>query len=233
MLNPILQSEMDGGSCRPQQELSPIDHSASFIPALLSGGDGRMAADPHTGLNKYLCPTGPTPDRICASSCTASPISVPGSDRAPAAFDDSVRTPSSRQQVDRLTALTEAIQARLLRYFGIRGLAQVFLCPSAADALLMTAMLVAAERPGEAMTAILPSASEPATGGPLPALGRAFDGPDSGTSLIECARKTVEISLRSADGSLRQEDEVNATALSRRLTHQNLWRAWQFQKTSP
>lgn len=208
-MNPTLQSEMDGGSCWRERELSSIDHSVSFIPALLSGGDSRIAADPHTGLNKYLCPSVPTPHLICASSCTASPISVPGFDRAAAAFADIVRMPSPRQQADQLTALIEEIQARLLRYFGISALAQVFLCPSGTDALLTTAMLVAAERPGEAITAILPSASETGTGVPMAAVGRAFDGPDSGTPLIESAGKTVEISLRSVDGSPRQEDEVN------------------------
>jgi hypothetical protein len=192
MLNPTLQSEMDGGSCRCERELSSIDHAVDFIPALLSGGDGRIAADPRTGLNKYLCPTVPTRDLICASSCTASPISVPGFDRAAAAFADIVRTPLPRQQADQLTALTEAIQARLLRYFGISGLAQVFLCPSGTDALLTTAMLVAAERPGEAITAILPSASETGTGVPMAAAGRVFDVPNSGTPLIECAAKRLK-----------------------------------------
>jgi hypothetical protein len=209
MLNPTLQSVMDGGSCPRERAISSFDHSVNFVPALLSGGDSRIAADSPTGLNKYLCPTVPTPDLICASSCTASPISVPGFDRAAAAFAEIVRTPSPRQQADRLTTLTEAIQARLLRYFGISALAQAFLCPSGTDALLTTAMFIAAERPGEAITAILPSASETGTGVPMAAVGRVFDGPDSGTPLSDCAGRTVEISLRSADGSPRQEDEVN------------------------
>jgi hypothetical protein len=207
--DPRLQSETDGGSCRLDPELSSIDPAVGFIPALLSGGDGRIAADRLTGLNKYFCPAVPRPDLVCASSCTASPVSVEGFDIAAAAFADIVRTPSPRQQAVRLTALTEAIQARLLRYYGITGLAEVLLCPSGTDALLTTAMLIAAERPGEAITAILPSASETGTGVPMAAAGRVFDGPDSGSPLIECAGKTVEIPLRSANGSPRQEDEVN------------------------
>jgi hypothetical protein len=43
----------------------------------------------------------------------------------------------------------------------------------------------------------------------MAAVGRVFDGPHSGTPLIDCAGKAVEVSLRSADGSPRQEDEVN------------------------
>jgi hypothetical protein len=55
MLIPTPQSEMDSESCRREQKLWPIDQSGSFIPAPLAGGDGRIAADPYTGLNKYLC----------------------------------------------------------------------------------------------------------------------------------------------------------------------------------
>lgn len=210
MLNPTLRSELGSGSWQRKRESSPsIDHSASFIPVLFSGGDSRIVSDPHTGLNKYLCPTMPTPGLVCLSSCTASPISALGFDKAAAAFFDIVQAPSPRQQADRLMALTGGIEARLLRYFGIGALAQVFLCPSGTDALLTTAMLIAAERPDEAMTAILPSASETGTGVPMAAMGRVFDGPHSGTPLIECAGKAVEISLRLADGSPRCEGEVN------------------------
>ena len=105
--------------------------------------------------------------------------------------------------------LSEQIKARLLGYFGAEGVAQAILCPSGTDALLTTAMLLAAERPGEAMTAILPSASETGTGVPMAAMCRVFDGPDSGAPVAGCPGTTVEIPLRSVDGSPRGEDEVN------------------------
>ena len=210
MLIPTLRSETDAKSWRRSPErLPPIDHFGGFVPALFAGGDSRIAFDLNTGLNKYLCPAVPTPDFVCMSSCTASPISVAGFDRAAAAFLDTIQAPSPRQRAERLTALTEAIEARLLRYFGITALAQAFLCPSGTDALLTTALLIAAERPSEVMTAILPSASETGTGVPMAAVGRLFDGPNSGAPVTESAGKTVEISLRSADGSPRCEDEVN------------------------
>lgn len=142
------------------------------------------------------------PGLICASSCTASSRSVPGFDRAAAA--------SPQQQADRLTALTEAVRARLLRYLGISSLAQFFLCSSGTDALSTTAMLI--ERAGGAVTAILPSASETGTKVAMTAMGRVFDGPDGGTPLIECAGKSAETSLRSADGSPRQDEVNNAFA---------------------
>jgi hypothetical protein len=231
------QSKREPLHASPPEASSPLaDHPVGFIQALFSGSDSRIAPDPHTGLNKYLCPTVPTPGLACASSCTASPVSAQGFDRAAEAFSDIVLAPSPRQRVDRLGALTDQIEARLLRYFGVDGLAQAFLCPSGTDALLTTTLLVAEERRGairtapqrgailaaprpgailaaprrgEAMTAILPSASETGTGVPMAAMGCVFDGPDRGTPLTDCVGKVVEIPLRSADGSPRGEDEVN------------------------
>ena len=106
-------------------------------------------------------------------------------------------------------ALTDQIEARLLRYFGAGSLAKVFLCPSGTDALLTTAMIISSERPGEVMTAILPSASETGTGVPMAAVGRVFDGPHIGMPLAGRAGKTVEVSIRSADGSPLSDDKVN------------------------
>lgn len=205
-----LRSQGDAGLRQPEPEpVLSADLAAGFIPALFSGGDSRIATDPRTGLNKYLCTPTPAPDLVCASSCTASPVSAQGYRKALDAFSGIALATSPRQQADRLAALADKIEARLLRYFGVAGLAQVLLCPSGTDALLTTAMLLAAERPGKAMTAILPAASETGTGVPMAAVGRLFDGPDSGTPLTDCTGTTVEIPLRSADGAPRSGDAVN------------------------
>jgi hypothetical protein len=221
MLSVTLLPETDGEPWRPKRGPVPlIDHSIGFISALFSGGDSRIAINPHTGLNKYLCPIVPMPDVVCASSCTASPVSVLGFDRAADVFSDIVLSSSARQRADHLKDLIDQIEARLLRYFRASTLARAFLCPSGTDALLTTAMLVAAERPEQAITAILPSASETGTGVPMAAAARTFDGADSGKPLCGCAGQTVEIPLRSADGSPLSEDAVNdafaaATAAAR------------------
>ncbi len=205
-----LRSGANGGPWQRKREAIPLAGcSAGFIQALSSGGGSRIAADPHTGLNKYLCPVVPAPGLVCVSSCTASPISVQGFDKAAEAFSAIALAPSPRQRADGLAALTDQIEARLLGYLGAGALAQVFLCPSGTDALLTTAMLIAAERPGEAMTAILPSASETGTGVPMAAVGRAFDGPVAGMPLAGCTGKTVEVSVRAADGSPLCGNEVN------------------------
>ena len=210
MLGVTPRSETNGGPLTGNGDaVSPDEQFVNVIKALFSGGDSRMAIDPHTGLNKYLCPVTPHRDMVCASSCTASPISARGFNAAANAFFDIDRAPSSRLRASRLTTLNEQIKGRLLQYFGIDGSAEVVLCPSGTDALLTTAMLIGAERPREAMTAILPSAAETGTGVPLAAVCRVFDGPNSGKPLTDCVGTTVEIPLRSADGSPRDEDEVN------------------------
>jgi hypothetical protein len=143
------------------------------------------------------------------SSCTASPISAQGFERAMAAFFDVVTEPSPGQRVYRLAALTEQVEFRLRRYFNVDASTRVILCQSGTDAMLKTAMMIAAAWPGEAITAILPSASETGTGVPMAAMCRVFDGAEIGTPLSDCAVTTVEVPLRTADGTPRSEDEVN------------------------
>lgn len=215
-MSATLRPEARAGSWRRRRDPGP---APGFIPALFSGGDSRITADPRTGLTKYLCPLVPAPNLVCASSCTASPVSERGFDQAAAAYADIARAPSP---ADRLAALTDQIEARLLRYFGAGALAHAILCPSGTDALLTAALLLAAERPDQAVTAILPSAAETGTGVPLAAVGRVFDGPDSGTSLSGQPGQTVEIPLRASDGSPRSADAVNqafATAAATATGH--------------
>lgn len=205
-----LRSRTDADPRRHERESSPpTDLSEGFIRALFSGGDTGPATDPLTGRNKYLCPPMPAPDLLCVSSCTASPISAQGFDRALEAFSNITQAQSPRQRADRLAVLTDQIETRILRYFGVTTLARASLLPSGTDALLATAMLFAAERPGKAMTAILPAAAETGTGVPMAAVCRLFDGAGSGTPLTDCPGKTVEIPLRLANGSPRSDDEVN------------------------
>src|SRR4051812_2628583 len=167
-MNMTLLSRTDGGSflheCAP---LASIDGSADFLPALFSGDDSRITPDPNTGLNRYFCPVVPVPGHVYASSCTASPASVRGLDEAARAFSDIVLAPLPGQGADRLVALGDEIETRLLRRFGVGSLARVLLCPSGTDGLLTATRLIAAERPNKDVTAILPSASETGTGVPM------------------------------------------------------------------
>jgi hypothetical protein len=210
MLSVGLRSGSDREPRRSDLQPGPCDdQTGNFIAGLCSGGDSRIVADPRTGLNKYLCPNSPAPELTSVSSCTATPISPQGFARATATWREVIETQSPRLRARRLHVLTESIETRLLQYFGVGALAHAILCPYGTDAMLTTAMLIAAERPNEAMTAILPAASETGTGVPMAASCRMFDGPDTGRSLSACVTTTVEVSLRSADGSPRSDDQVN------------------------
>jgi len=182
----------------------------SPVPALLSGGDSRIAVDSATGTNRYLCPPSPAPHLAAASCCTAVPIGTESFDRAAQVHAAIMDAPTQRRQADTLQAHAQDIAARLLQYFGVADLAEAMLCPSGTDALLTTALLLQAERPGAAMTAILPNAAETGSGVPLAAACRSFDGPNAGVARADCQVDIVEIPLRSADGEPRDPDAVDA-----------------------
>ena len=180
-----------------------------FVPALLSGGNSRIAVDRITGTNPYLCPPLPAPELICFASCTASPIGQRSFRRAAETFRHIADAASQRLRARRIAEHAAAIAASLLRHFEASGLAEAILCPSGTDALLTAALMVAAERPGQRMTAILPCAAETGTHVPLAVACRRFDGPDCGVALSEDVVGSVEIPLRTAAGEPRSEDELN------------------------
>jgi len=185
-------------------------HSDHFVSGLLSDGDSRIHTEGRSGLNKYLCRATPSPELICASSCTASPISQTGFDRAADFFAllTSAATPHARRIL--MAEQANSIEHCLLRHFKAVNLAEVILCPSGTDALLTTARLLAAERPGAPMTAILPSASETGTGVPLAATCRDFDGQHRGKPRPDYDVRAVEVALRAANGAPLADDAVDS-----------------------
>jgi hypothetical protein len=181
----------------------------AFVAALLAGGDSRLAVDRRTGVNKYLCQPRPTPDLICASSCTASPISERGFRQAADLHASLVAARSPQERAAALESCARDIEARLLAYFGAQGLAEAILCPSGTDALQTAALLVGLERPDDKMTAILPQPSETGTGVPLATTLRPFDLPAaSDAALADCAAGSITVDLRTQYGVPRSADAV-------------------------
>jgi len=184
---------------------------ASLVAALTAGGDSRLAVDPRTGLNKYLCPPQPAPDLVCLSSCTASPIASRGFASAALAHAAIVGADSPAGRGQRLEKYRQTAAAALLAHFGVADIASATLYPSGTDAVLAAATCLAVEEQGRAMTAILPAASETGTGVPLAAACRPFD-----TLAGEVAPPsphpvtTIHIPLRTEDGRPRDDDAVNA-----------------------
>ena len=72
-------------------DLLSISQDAAFMATLVSGGDSRLAVDRPAGINKYFCPLVPAADLICDSSCTASPITPRGFQRAAETYSWSAR----------------------------------------------------------------------------------------------------------------------------------------------
>jgi hypothetical protein len=70
MLSATFRSGADDLPWRRNREKGrSIDRSSRFNQALFSDGEGHMAADPRTDLNRCLCPTVPAPDLECAPPC--------------------------------------------------------------------------------------------------------------------------------------------------------------------
>ena len=204
----VLRNDLD----RADDVVDPLcEASASLIAALTSGGDSRMTVDPLTCLSKYLCPPVPRANLICLASCTASPISLRGFGRAARVFDDVMGAAFLVERVQRLAAYQRQAESAVAAYFGAAGLADVLLCPSGTDGMLLAARLLAADHPHQPITAILPCASETGTGVPRAASCQNFDGPGEATPLPPGALvTTTEIPLRHSDGRPRSADEVNA-----------------------
>jgi len=207
---------MDNGIFRYQPLLaldapdrSSLARQDALVASLLSGGDSRLQVDAGIGINKYLCPPRPAPDMLCASSCTASPVTAQGFRRCADAWQRLAACLSERQRTRTLDSYARDIRTRLLDYFHAAGLAEAILCPSGTDALLTATMLLHLERPDQPMTAILPQASEIGTGVPLAATLRHFDGPaPSDAPLVDAAVAAIEIPLRDRDGVPRPDDEL-------------------------
>jgi hypothetical protein len=75
--------------------------------------------------------------------------------------------------------------------------------------VLTAARLLAVERPGVPMTAILPCAAETGTGVPLAATGRAFDGPLLGLATTGTPIGTIEVALRAPNGTPLPPDQID------------------------
>jgi hypothetical protein len=185
---------------------------AELAALLTSGGDRRLELDPYTGRSKYHCPLLPSPNLICLSSCTASPLSVEGWQAAIAMFRRLAEGSSVQGEAC-------AVAAGLRRLLELDGLAEVLLAPSGTDATLLAAGLLAAEQPGTPLISIMVAASETGSGVPQAAAGCHFSDLAAGTALVtagapvdgfDSRTATITIALRDADGNPRPPPEVDA-----------------------
>ena len=194
---------VDAAEAKPPRRHA-VPHAA-LLAALASDGDSRLAIDPATGANRYLCPPGPAPTTVGVSSCTASPISASAFAAARFAFEALASAPSPASRQRALEGLAASVRARLLQHHGVAGLADIVLCPSGTDAALLLAALLASERPGMPVTNVIPCHAETGRGIALAVRGMEFlDGPadlrarlgDHARSLDGSAFAAMEVPLR-------------------------------------
>ena len=185
---------------------------------LVSGGDSRLALDPKTGRNKYLCPPLGEPDLVSFSSCTATPISALGLHAAAEALAELSIGRAARQRAA-LEEQTLGVSLRLTQHFGVDDLAVALLAPSGTDATLILMGLLAAEQPGRPIVNILPGSAETGSGVPLAAAGRHFADADAGKPVAgfpaDC--RVIPVALRHPDGRPRSMDvlQVDLAAVAR------------------
>jgi hypothetical protein len=181
-----------------------------FTAALLGGGDSRLAIDPATGMNKYLCQPYPDDGVTCFSSCTASPISVSGYAQAHACYRDVTGPDGTGLCLEAFDTWHSKVAQYLNGVAGGQGLGGVILLPSGTDALLYTSLLLSLESPGQRFTPILPSASETGTGVPLASRCRLFDGPAAEAVLQDGWDAPIGVPVRGVDGLPLADDEIAA-----------------------
>ena len=141
---------------------------------LASGGDERLTLDPVTGLNRYGCAPWPRETVISFGSCTASSLSAGAFAAAEQARRALAAASLAAAPSVALAAASDAIGAALVEYFQVADLAEAVLAASGTDAALVVTGLLAAERPGEALTSIVMSPSETGSGVPDAVQGRHF-----------------------------------------------------------
>jgi hypothetical protein len=157
------------------QLVARLWHLAAPTEALLvQGGDDRLALDPVTAQNRYLCTPWPQRDVISFSSCTASSITPAALAAAEQARQDLFAAAVTMPEEAVLASASNQITAELLTHFDAEDIAEAVLAASGTDATLLLTGLFAAERPRQTITTILMSPSETGSGVPEAVQGRHF-----------------------------------------------------------
>ena len=184
---------------------------------LASGGDDRLALDPQTGLNRYLCAPWPRPDVIGFASCTASSLSAAQFAAAESARRALLCAALANGPDRALKAASAEASRRILAHFGVADLADAVLAASGTDAALIVTGVLAAEQPDCPITSLLMSPAETGSGVPEAVQGRHFAGfaptghavPKGGLLAgLQSTPRLVSLALRHGDGTLIPPAEI-------------------------
>jgi hypothetical protein len=177
---------------------------------LVAGGDGRLALDPATGLNRYLCRSFPDPELLAFGSSTASVISEAGlaaADRLRERLSEAL----SRLPEDAAYAGEQArIRRELLALCGIPAGEdiEVLFAGSGTDLHRSAARMAGGDRAGH-LRAIVVDAAETGSGVPAALRGRRYPAVVDGGEPADGV-EIVHVPVRQADGRPRPARQVDA-----------------------
>lgn len=183
---------------------------------LASGGDDRLTLDAVTGLNRYGCTPWPRPGIVSFGSCTASSLSVEAFAAAEGARQSLAAATLRAGLPLALSDACDEVAGSLLTHFGVADLADAVLSASGTDAALVVTGLLAAERPGIALTSVLMSPSETGSGVPDAVQGRHFASASTQAGIakgqpidgLAPGPALVTVALRRGDGSPRAMADI-------------------------
>lgn len=176
---------------------------------LVAGGDGRLALDPATGLNRYLCRPFPDPELLAFGSSTASIVSEAGF-AAAAHLRHRMAEALSRQPAEAVYAGEQArIRQEILALCGIpasEGM-QVHLAASGTDLHRIAARMAGGGRVGH-LRAIVVDAAETGSGVPEALHGRRYPAAVDGDARADGV-EVVHVAVRGHDGRPRPVRQVD------------------------
>lgn len=188
--------------------------AASALPdtqrLLVAGGDGRLALDPATGLNRYLCRPVPDRDLLAFGSSTASVISEAGF-AAAERLRDRLSASLCQKPEDAVCAEEEArIRGELLALCGIpeSGAPKVLLAASGTDLHRIAARMAGGGKAGH-LRAIVVDAAETGSGVPEALHGRRYPAAVEERSHAD-GIEVMHVPVRRPDGRPRPPAQVDA-----------------------
>ena len=195
--------------------LGPLDN------LLVSGGDVRLALDPVTGVNKYGCKPGCTPDVLGFSSSTATSISARAYDRANLARDQLLRSALAVGFDRAFDNRVETMREELKAYLNLADTgAEVVFSPSGTDSQLH-ALFVTRALLGADLTTIVVAADQTGSGTAHTARGRHFSERTASGGTVTCAmplqglgENAVSMALPASSNQSTQDDQVIAAVAS-------------------
>ncbi len=182
------------------------------VRLLVAGGDGRLALDPATGLNRYMCRPFPDPELLAFGSSTASVVSEAGF-AAAERLRHRLSEALCRQPEDTVVYAGEQARIRreLLALCGIpAGEGPEVLFAGSGTDLHRTAARMAGGGKAGHLRAIVVDAAETGSGVPEALRGRRYPAAVDGLDHVDGV-EVVHVPVRQADGRPRPARQVDAS----------------------